>query len=68
MDVGYPWDMLDANAHLLAGLRSENLGTVETGVTLTGAISIGKGTVVKSGTCIEGPCIIGENCKIGPHA
>ena len=29
---------------------------------------IGKNTVVKPGTCIEGPCIIGNNCRIGPHA
>lgn len=68
MDVGYPWDLLDANANLMAGLQSENRGTVEAGVTLSGAVVIGNGTVVKSGTYIEGPCIIGDNCRIGPHA
>jgi len=68
MDVGHPWDMLDANAHLLEALSSENHGTVEAGVSLSGAVVIGKGTVVKSGTYIEGPCIIGNNCRIGPHA
>ena len=68
MDVGHPWDMLDANAHLLATLSSENHGTIEAGVALSGAVVIGKGTVVKSGTYIEGPCIIGNNCRIGPHA
>ena len=68
MDVGYPWDLLDANAALLTALVSENYGTVEEGVHLSGPVVIGKGTVVKSGTYIEGPCIIGNNCRIGPHA
>lgn len=68
MDVGYPWDLLDANATLMSGLVPENNGTVEEGVTLSGPVVIGKGTVIKAGTYIEGPCIIGENCRIGPHA
>jgi bifunctional UDP-N-acetylglucosamine pyrophosphorylase/glucosamine-1-phosphate N-acetyltransferase len=68
MDVGNPWDMLDANLTLMDPLSSEIKGTVEEGVTMKGTVIIGEGTVVKSGTCIEGPCIIGKNCRIGPHA
>ena len=68
MDVGNPWDMLDANLTLMDTLPSELKGTVEENVSLRGTISIGEGSVVKSGTCIEGPCIIGKNCRIGPHA
>jgi bifunctional UDP-N-acetylglucosamine pyrophosphorylase/glucosamine-1-phosphate N-acetyltransferase len=68
MDVGYPWDLLDANAILMAELKPENQGTIEAGVTLSGAVSVGSGTVIKAGTYIEGPCIIGNNCRIGPHA
>ena len=68
MDVGNPWDMLDANLTLMDTLPSELKGTVEDGVSLRGGVVIGEGTVVKSGTCIEGPCIIGKNCRIGPHA
>ena len=68
MDVGHPWDMLDANATLMAGLTSENKGQVEDGVTLKGLVVIGEDTIVKSGTYIEGPCVIGRNCSIGPHA
>ena len=64
MDLGYP-DLLDANAALMTSLVSENHGTVEEGVHLSGPVVIGKDTVVKSGTCIEGPCIIGNNCRIG---
>jgi len=67
MDVGYPWDMLDANAALMETIRPENHGLVEEGVTLQNSVIIGEGTVIKSGTYIEGPCIIGKNCRIGPH-
>ena len=67
MDVGHPWDMLDANAALMETTQSENHGVVEEGVTLQNRVIIGEGTVIKSGTYIEGPCIIGKNCRIGPH-
>jgi UDP-N-acetylglucosamine diphosphorylase / glucose-1-phosphate thymidylyltransferase / UDP-N-acetylgalactosamine diphosphorylase / glucosamine-1-phosphate N-acetyltransferase / galactosamine-1-phosphate N-acetyltransferase len=68
MDIGYPWDLLDANAALLSELSSKNHGTLEEGVHLSGPVVVGRDTVVKSGTYIEGPCIIGNNCRIGPHA
>jgi UDP-N-acetylglucosamine diphosphorylase/glucosamine-1-phosphate N-acetyltransferase len=68
MDVGYPWDMLDANALLLASIGSKNDGVVEEGVHSSGPVIIGKDSVVKSGSYIEGPCVIGANCRIGPHA
>jgi bifunctional UDP-N-acetylglucosamine pyrophosphorylase/glucosamine-1-phosphate N-acetyltransferase len=68
LDVGYPWDLLDANAALLAGLTAASEGKIEQGVQLSGMVATGDGTVIKAGTCIEGPCIIGRDCRIGPHA
>lgn len=68
MDVGHPWDMLEANAMLMEILEADNKGTIEGGVTLQNNVVIGEDTVIKSGTYIEGPCIIGKNCRIGPHA
>lgn len=68
LDMGYPWDLLDANSRLLAAHAPAIEGEVEEGVVLKGAVSIGKGTVVMAGTYIEGPCVIGRGCKIGPHA
>jgi UDP-N-acetylglucosamine diphosphorylase / glucose-1-phosphate thymidylyltransferase / UDP-N-acetylgalactosamine diphosphorylase / glucosamine-1-phosphate N-acetyltransferase / galactosamine-1-phosphate N-acetyltransferase len=68
MDVGYPWDMLDANATLMDRLSAENAGTIEDGVTLHGSVVIGEGSIIRTGSYIEGPCIIGKNCRIGPHA
>jgi len=68
LDVGYPWDLLDANAALLADLSPAIEGIIEEGVILKGNVTVGKGSVVRSGTYIVGPCIIGEDCVVGPHA
>ena len=68
MDIGHPWNMLDANATLLDQLPAENSGTLEEGVTIHGSVIIGEGSIVRAGTYIEGPCIVGKNCRIGPHA
>lgn len=69
MDVGYPWDMLDANAILMDRIaEGNNSGTIEEGVTIHGSAAIGEGTIVRAGSYIEGPCSIGKNCRIGPHA
>ena len=66
--IVYPWDLLAANRAALSGLKKSIKGKVEKHVTMKGGISIGKGTVMKSGTHIEGPVFIGENCVIGPNA
>jgi bifunctional UDP-N-acetylglucosamine pyrophosphorylase/glucosamine-1-phosphate N-acetyltransferase len=68
MDVGYPWDMLDANTTLLEQIPAGNAGTVEEGVTIHGPVVIGEGSIDRAGSYIEGHCIIGKNCRIGPHA
>lgn len=68
LDVGQPWDLLDANEALLSAIHHEKCGTVEEGCTIPDSVSIGKGTVIRAGTYIEGACIIGENCVVGPHA
>jgi bifunctional UDP-N-acetylglucosamine pyrophosphorylase/glucosamine-1-phosphate N-acetyltransferase len=67
LDVSYPWDLLPANEFLLAGIEAQNLGEVEENVVMKGVVSVGKGTIVRSGSYIVGPVIIGQNCDIGPH-
>ena len=67
LSVGYPWHVLDVNGSLLDGMKPEMLGRAETGATLKGKVSVGKGTVIKSGAYIEGPVAIGEDCSIGPN-
>jgi UDP-N-acetylglucosamine diphosphorylase/glucosamine-1-phosphate N-acetyltransferase len=66
--VGYPWDLLDVNRKLLERMGKPRVsGEVEPGATLKGKVSVGKGTVIRSGAYIEGPAAIGENCSIGPN-
>lgn len=65
--ITYPWHLLDANKNLLHKITFKNLGVIEKGVTIHGAVEIGKGTLLKSGTYIEGPAMIGEHCAIGPN-
>ncbi len=67
LEIGRPWDILAANEILLKDLQPQILGKVEPGATLQGNVSIGQGTVVRSGAYIVGPVLIGENCDIGPN-
>ncbi|GAH47150.1 unnamed protein product, partial [marine sediment metagenome] len=67
LDLSYPWDLLPANEDLLAGIKSQNLGEIEGNVVMKGAVSIGKDTVVRSGSYIVGPVIVGQGCDIGPN-
>jgi bifunctional UDP-N-acetylglucosamine pyrophosphorylase/glucosamine-1-phosphate N-acetyltransferase len=66
-DVVYPWHLLDANEEILKKIKGKIQGTVEKNVTMKGLVIIGKDTLIRSGTYIEGPVIIGKNSKIGPN-
>jgi len=67
IDIGRPWDLLDANEILLKDMELKpEKAEVEKFAVVKGPVRIGKGTVIKSGSYIEGPCWIGENCVIGP--
>jgi UDP-N-acetylglucosamine diphosphorylase/glucosamine-1-phosphate N-acetyltransferase len=66
-DLSYPWDLLNANENIMVGLESGNLGEIETNVMLKNAVWVGKGTIIRSGSYIVGPVIIGQNCDIGPN-
>jgi bifunctional UDP-N-acetylglucosamine pyrophosphorylase/glucosamine-1-phosphate N-acetyltransferase len=67
LDLSYPWDLLPANESLLAGIEPQKLGEVEENVVMKGVVSIGKGTIVRSGSYIVGPVLIGQDCDIGPN-
>jgi UDP-N-acetylglucosamine diphosphorylase/glucosamine-1-phosphate N-acetyltransferase len=68
LDVGHPWDLLEANEVLLQTWAFEREGTIEPGATLDGDVAVGPGSMIRTGTVIEGPCVIGRDCRIGPHA
>jgi UDP-N-acetylglucosamine diphosphorylase/glucosamine-1-phosphate N-acetyltransferase len=65
--MGYPWDLLQVNARFLASMEPSCHAEIEAKTTLKGAVSIGKGTLIRSGSYIVGPVVIGQNCDIGPN-
>ncbi len=65
-DTGTAEAVLRANHLVLTDLKAEREGIVEEGVRLIGNVALGKNTIIKAGTLIRGPVIIGENCQIGP--
>ncbi len=67
VDIGTPWDLLNANEILLKGIRTEIAGAVEPFATIIGEVMIGEGSIVRNGSYIIGPVVIGENCDIGPN-
>ena len=73
LDIGKPWDLLEANKLHLDQMERQVEGVVEDGAVLKGNVVIKEGTVVKSGAYIEGPVfidggsVIGPNCYIRAH-
>jgi bifunctional UDP-N-acetylglucosamine pyrophosphorylase/glucosamine-1-phosphate N-acetyltransferase len=67
LDLSYPWNLLLANESILSEVKVENLGEIEDNVAMKGAVAIGRGTVVRTGSYIIGPVTIGQNCDIGPN-
>ena len=68
LDLGRPWDLLTANALLLARMESSIKGTVEEGVVLEGAVHVAAGAIIKAGSRIEGPVWVGPGATVGPNA
>ena len=67
LDVGRPWDLLDANVWALKRMEHRVLGTVEQGAHLIGPVSVAESARVRSGVYIEGPVFIDEECDVGPN-
>lgn len=67
MDIGKPWELLDASEYFLSDLVPDIRGEIEPYATLKGSVSVGEGTIIRNGSYIEGPVIIGKNCDIGPN-
>lgn len=69
MDIGRPWDLLEANERVLErwilgiGIRGE----VEEGVHLKGSVHLEEGARLRSGAYVEGPVFIGSGSDVGPN-
>ena len=66
-NIVYPWDLVEGNRLALRDNNQYRSGKIEHNVSIKGDVSIGKGTVVRSGSYLEGPIAIGQNCDIGPN-
>lgn len=67
MDIGKPWELLEANEYFLSNIQPLIKAEVEPFATLKGSVSAGEGTIIRNGAYIVGPVIIGNNCDIGPN-
>src|SRR5437667_4192905 len=67
IDVGRPWDLLRANAALLAPLKGANHADVDGGATLAGEVLVAAAARARRGADIEGPTVIGPDSEIGPN-
>ncbi|ARM75906.1 bifunctional sugar-1-phosphate nucleotidylyltransferase/acetyltransferase [Acidianus manzaensis] len=68
MDIGKPWEIIDANKKILDVEKSKNNGEVEDGVVIKGKVIIENNAKILHGTYIEGPAYIGSNSLIGPNS
>lgn len=67
MDVGRPWDLLEANRRVLERCRPDIRGDIEEGVYLKGRVHVEEGAKLRSGAYVEGPAFIGSGCDVGPN-
>ncbi|MEM2961148.1 MAG: sugar phosphate nucleotidyltransferase [Candidatus Bathyarchaeia archaeon] len=67
IDIGMPWDLLDANIRVLESIKPNTLGLIEEGTHIKGPVFIGEGTLIRSGSYIEGPVFIGDGSDVGPN-
>ena len=66
-DTGTPYDIIHANEVILSNMKPYFHGAKEENVSISGNVMIGEGTVIKNGSRIVGPVIVGKECIIGPN-
>jgi len=67
IDIGRPWDLLEANSWVLKRMEHNVYGTVENGAHLIGPVTVAETARIRSGAYIEGPAFIDEGSDIGPN-
>ncbi|MFT4947188.1 MAG: UDP-N-acetylglucosamine diphosphorylase/glucosamine-1-phosphate N-acetyltransferase [Natronomonas sp.] len=68
LDVGRPWELLEANEWKLDGLDRRLAGTVADSATIRGPVVVEGDATVEPGTVIEGPALIRSGATVGPNA
>lgn len=62
----YPWDLLAWQERVMEGMEGGSF-SAQDGIHVTGALRVGKGTVVMPGVVVEGAVWVGDGCRIGPN-
>jgi len=65
MDVTHSWNLLDVNARILEDIHGSVHGTVDG--TIRGEVTVGSDSIIREGSHIIGPAVIGRDCDIGPN-
>jgi len=68
LDVGRPWELLEANEWKLAELDRRIDGDVRGDAELRGTVVVEAGAVVEPGVVIEGPALLRAGATVGPNA
>lgn len=66
-DTGTPEDILEANRLVLDDIKTEITGKIENRSSIQGRIATAKGSMIKEGSLIRGPVVIGQNTSIEPR-
>lgn len=67
IDIGRPWDLLQANLWALTRRRHKVRGLVENGAHLVGPVTVAETARIRSGAYVEGPAFIDEESDVGPN-
>jgi bifunctional UDP-N-acetylglucosamine pyrophosphorylase/glucosamine-1-phosphate N-acetyltransferase len=68
VDIGSPWDLLNAHEIYMERLESDIQGDVEENVHIMGNVVLCKGARIRSGSYLEGNVFVDEGAVIGPNA
>ncbi|WP_276281574.1 bifunctional sugar-1-phosphate nucleotidylyltransferase/acetyltransferase [Halorussus caseinilyticus] len=68
MDVGRPWELLEANEWKLAELDRDVRGEVHETADLRGPVVVEEGATIDAGVVIEGPALVRAGASVGPNA
>jgi bifunctional UDP-N-acetylglucosamine pyrophosphorylase/glucosamine-1-phosphate N-acetyltransferase len=67
LDIGRPWDLLEANRWVLTKMKHKVNGNIENGAHLLGPVTVAETARIRSGAYIEGPVHIDEESDVGPN-
>lgn len=68
LDVGRPWELLEANEWKLDELERQIEGDVHADADLRGSVVVEAGADIDAGVVIEGPALVQSGASVGPNA